>query len=278
MPVNRKANKPLILFKYGGNAMTDDSLKKQVLKNIISLHDKGYHVVIVHGGGPFIKQALKDAKIESEFIDGHRKTTKEAFEYVEMALKGKANGELVSLINSMGKSAAGISGKDGRTVIARKRMHKRVVAGKSEDIDLGQVGDVESVNTRLLDVLLENDFIPVIACLAADEIGDGYNINGDMFAGHIAGALKAKEYVVLTDVNGLLRDKSDPDSLMEKLERGEILKLMEGSIIQGGMIPKVESCKIALEKGAESSRIINGTIPGQILSIADGGEAGTVIF
>ncbi len=278
MAEHKAARKPLIVFKYGGNAMTGESLKKQVLKNITALQDRGYHIVIVHGGGPFIKEALEHAKIESEFIDGHRKTTKEAFEYVEMALKGKVNGELVSLINSMGKSAAGLSGKDGRTVIARKRMHKRVVSGKSEEIDLGQVGDVESVNTKLLNVLLENDFIPVIACLAADEKGDGYNINGDMFAGHIAGALKAKEYVVLTDVNGLLRDKSDPDSLIERLDRKEISKLIDDSIIQGGMIPKAESCKTALEKGAETARIINGTIPGQILSIADGGSAGTVIY
>ncbi len=128
----------VFLFKYGGNAMTDSKLKKEVLKNICSLKAQGHAVIIVHGGGPFIKQALENAKIESAFIDGHRKTTPEAFEYVEMALKGKVNGSLVALINAMGYKAVGLSGKDGAIVTATKRLHKRISNGKEEEIDLGQ--------------------------------------------------------------------------------------------------------------------------------------------
>jgi acetylglutamate kinase len=268
--------KPIILFKYGGNAMINDKLKKNVLKNICSLKGKGYDVVIVHGGGPFIKQALEEARIETEFIEGHRKTTPEAFEYVEMALKGKVNGNLVSMINSMGYMAVGLSGKDGQTVIAEKRYHERRSAGKTETIDLGRVGDVKEVAPRLINLLLDHEFIPVITCLAADESGTGYNINGDMFAGHIAGALNASQYVVLTDVDGLLRDKDDPDSIISEVKMDKIDELSDKGIIQGGMIPKIESCRIAMQNGARAARIINGTKPENIAEITGKSRHGTL--
>jgi acetylglutamate kinase len=277
MEKDKNIRDKVILFKYGGNAMIDDDLKQQVLRNICSLKEKKYHVVIVHGGGPFIKQALKEAKIESEFIDGHRKTTAEAFEYVEMALKGKVNGNIVGLINSMGYKSVGLSGKDGQTVTASKRLHKTMVSGKIREVDLGQVGDVVRVDTGLLNLLLENDFIPVLTCLAADKTGKGFNINADMFAGHIAGELKAGQYIVLTDVDGLLHDKNDPSTLIHEVELSEINKLVEDKTIAGGMIPKVESCEIALNKGAGSARIINGTDPEQILKAIEKQAPGTLI-
>jgi acetylglutamate kinase len=272
-----KKTEPLILFKYGGNAMVNDDLKKEVLKSICAIADEGYRVVIVHGGGPFIQQALTEAKIESEFIDGQRKTSTEAFEYVEMALKGKVNGSLVRIINSLGHKAVGLSGKDGHTVTASKRIFKRVINQMVEDVDLGQVGDVARVDTSLIDLLLDNGYIPVITCLAADKAGNGYNINADIFAGHIAGALKASQYVVLTDVDGLLRDKDDPTSLMSKLSLSEADGLLEEEVIQGGMIPKIESCGIAIKKGAASARIINGTRPEQIALITENKTTGTII-
>lgn len=273
-----KEKQPIIVFKYGGNAMTDEHLKYDVLKNICSLREKGYNVVIVHGGGPFIKQTLKDAGIFSEFIDGHRKTPPETYEYVEMALKGKVNGNLVSIINSIGHKAVGLSGKDGNIVTATKRQHQTNVRGKLEDVDLGQVGDVAKVDTALIKILMVNDFIPVITCLASDENGISYNINGDMFAGHLAGALKAEQYVVLTDVDGLRKNKDDPDSLMERITLSETKGLLEDGVIQGGMIPKIESCEIALKKGAGAARIINGTKPDQVLEMADNPRLGTTII
>ncbi len=257
--------------------MTDPGLKIQVLKNISSLKEKGFHVVIVHGGGPFIKNILNEANIQSEFIDGQRKTTPEAMEYVEMALKGKVNGSLVSIINSLGHKAVGLSGKDGQTVIAKKRMHVIRVNGKEETVDLGQVGDVASVDPALINILLENDFIPVLTCIAADNKGNDYNINGDMFAGHVAGAVAAKEYIVLTDVDGLLLDMTDPDSMLREIRIEELAELKEKGIIQGGMIPKIESCEIALENGAESARIINGTVPEQITQLFENKMTGTII-
>lgn len=269
--------KRTLLFKYGGNAMTDPDLKVRVLESICSLKKEGHNVVVVHGGGPFIKFALEKANIVSEFIDGQRKTTTEAMEYVEMALKGKVNGSLVSIINAMGFKAVGLSGKDGKIVIAEKRMHKQVVNGKDEIVDLGQVGDVATVNPELIRLLLDNDFIPVITCLASDQSGNDYNINGDMFAGHIAGSISADHYVVLTDVDGLLLDKDDPGSIIREVGLSELINLKEKGIIQGGMIPKIESCEIALNSGAGFARIINGTVPEQISALFANREVGTVI-
>ncbi len=269
--------KPIVLFKYGGNAMVDNQLKKQVLKNIVLLKEKGYNVVIVHGGGPYIKEILADVNIKSEFIDGHRKTPKRAFEYVEMALRGKVNSSLVTLLNTQGHKAVGLSGRDGETVIATKRFHHQKINGKTKAIDLGQVGNVKKVNTEYLTLLLKNDFIPVISCLAADESGNGFNINGDMFAGHIAGALAADQYVVLTNVDGLLRDKDDDTTIISDIHLADIEKLEDDNIIQGGMIPKIESCEIAVQQGASAARIINGTKPKQILSIATQQSIGTLI-
>lgn len=267
----------IILFKYGGNAMTNQNLKSKILENICSLKEKGCKVVIVHGGGPFIKETLKVANIESEFVDGLRKTTYEAMEYVEMALKGKVNGSLVSIINKMGYKAVGLSGKDGQTVLAKKHMHEHKKNGKVELVDLGQVGDVASVDISLIELLLENDFIPVITCIASDKNGNDYNINGDLFAGHIAGALSAEQYIILTDVDGLMLDKDNPTSIIHELKVAEINNLKEIKCIQGGMIPKMDSCEIALEKGAKLARIINGTVPEQISSLFDNQKTGTII-
>ncbi|MCF8238855.1 MAG: acetylglutamate kinase [Saprospiraceae bacterium] len=267
----------LILFKYGGNAMTDHHLKSQILESICSFKDKGHQIVIVHGGGPFIKQTLEIANIESEFIDGHRKTTTEAMEYVEMALKGKVNGSLISIINKLGHRAVGLSGKDGQIVVAKKRLHSQTEKGQLKQVDLGQVGDVASVDPSLIKLLLKHNYIPVITCIASDHKGLDYNINGDMFAGHIAGALTVDQYIILTDVDGLRREKDDPASLISKINITEIDRLKKTNCIQGGMIPKIDSCQIALEKGAKLARIINGTVPEQIDSLFDNATIGTAI-
>lgn len=268
---------PILVFKYGGHAMTEKHLKRQVLKNIGALSEKGYQVVIVHGGGPFIKQALTEANIKSEFVDGLRKTPLQAFEYVEMALKGKVNGDLVSHMNQMGYPAVGLSGKDGKTVTAVKLRHFQNINGSKEEVDLGRVGDVLRVDTNLIKTLLKNKFIPLIACIADNDQGVGFNINGDMFAGHIAGALQAEQYIVLTDVNGLQQDKDNPDTLIQELKLSEIQNLINDNIIQGGMIPKINSCRTALNKGVKKARIINGTQPDQILKLTDSQNIGTTI-
>lgn len=268
---------PVIVIKYGGNAMINESLKKEIIQHICSLKEQGYQVVLVHGGGPFIQKMLDMAGIESEFIGGHRKTTKEAMPYVEMALKGQVNGSLVSLFNQLNYKAVGISGKDGGLARAKKRLHQQKEGEELKTFDLGQVGDVEQVDPSLIVSLLQNGFIPVVACLAADANGEDYNINADMFAGHLAGALRADQYLVLTDVDGLMRDIKEPSSLIREISYTEIRWLIDEKVIQGGMIPKMESCQIALEKGAGRARIINGTKPRQILAATKNETIGTLI-
>lgn len=267
--------KKTIVLKYGGNAMTDERIKKRLLEIIASLIKQSHKIIIVHGGGPFIKQALEKAKITSEFIDGQRKTSVEALIEVEKTLKGSVNGDLVKILNKNNCKAVGLSGKDGKTVIAKKRFH---LTKDNQNIDLGQVGDVKIVDTKLIDLLIENDFTPVITCIASDTEGNDYNINGDNFAGYIAGALKADEFLVLTDVDGLLMNVDDPDSLIGKIHTHELNKLYEEGIIKGGMIPKLEACKMALLNGASSCRIINGTKPDQLLEMFDGKNIGTQII
>lgn len=252
-----------ILIKYGGNAMTDQSVRSALLDEISGLKNSGFLPVIVHGGGPVIKQTLEAAGIESEFVAGHRKTDAVSMKYVEMALRGAVNGELVSILNRQHAGAVGISGKDGNLVIAEKRYHTETIDGKTQKLDLGQVGNVKSVDPRVINTLLNNDFLPVISPVSLGEDGLDYNINADMFAGHIAGALQVHTYFVLTDVDGLMEDINHPESLIKKVSI-EDLKTRYSDIIQGGMIPKIESCEIALDDGAQRAVIINGTRQGPL--------------
>ncbi|MEZ5059125.1 MAG: acetylglutamate kinase [Saprospiraceae bacterium] len=250
-----------ILIKYGGNAMLNDDLQKEIVQSIVALKEQGIQIIIVHGGGPFIARQLETAGIQSEFIDGHRYTSTEAMPHVEMALKGKVNGKLVSLFNQCGSKAIGLSGKDAQMVIAKKRMHHRVLEdGSHENISLGQVGDVETVNTAFLEDLLSKEITPVVACIGTDKNGLDYNINADMMAGAIAGALKVDHFLVLTDIDGLRMDVEDPESHIDKITIQAVEKLF-GDAIKGGMIPKIEACIEALDKGANESAIINGTKP-----------------
>ncbi|MCA1764355.1 MAG: acetylglutamate kinase [Cryomorphaceae bacterium] len=271
------SSKPILVFKYGGNAMTNNRLKKGVVKAISELKQKGFAVVVVHGGGPFIRDALRRAKIESEFIDGQRQTSVDALVYVEETLKGRVNSELVGLFNAAGQRAVGLSGKDGKTVIAKKRIHHSERNGKMVEVDLGQVGDVHQVNPKLLHLLLNSDFLPVITCIASDAAGGDFNINGDLFAGNIAGALNADEFIVLTDVDGLLSNKDLSESIISRANEQEIAQLKAEGIIQGGMIPKTDACLEALKTGAERARIINGTKPGQISGLFENKQIGTLI-
>jgi len=254
--------------------MTNDTLKKQVVENLCKLHDLGWNVVIVHGGGPFINRLLEKVGVLSEFIAGHRKTTDEAIEYIEMALMGQVNSNLVSITNALGKKAIGLSGKDGQTVKAKKRIH---IEGDLE-IDLGRVGEVVVVNPALLHLLLSNNYLPIVACIGGDDHSNSLNINADMMAGAIAGALKADIYCVLTDVDGLQRDKDRPETLIASISYEETEQMI-GSIIVGGMIPKIESCRIALDEGAAKAMIINGTKPEMISeSLIENKTLGTTIY
>jgi len=274
----KKINKPIIVIKYGGNAMTSEDLQKEVIKNICKLKADGNAVVIVHGGGPFIQETLDMANVESEFVGGHRKTTPEALKYVEMALRGQVNGKIVNLINNEGQRGVGLSGRDGKIVTAKRMYHMDSSSGEEKQVDIGQVGEVESVDTTLIYTLLENDYIPVITCIANNKEGESFNINADLFAGSLAGYLNAEVFGVLTDVDGLLRDVDDPASLLSEIKISEIKKLLGQGIIVGGMIPKVDACRVAVEQGAGKSMIVNGTKPEQILEVLENkNKIGTTI-
>ncbi len=264
----------IVLIKYGGNAMLDNELKKRVIKDICHLNEMGIRPVLVHGGGPFIQKTLDMAGLTSEFVHGHRKTSREAMMYVEMALKGQVNGNIVKLINATGQTAIGLSGKDGKMAIATKRMYKDEKTG--EYIDLGRVGDIQSIHPELVLMLLNNGYIPVIASIAAGDDGEDYNVNADMFAGHLAASLGAKAYISMTNVDGVMLNPEDHSTLIREITFEKFSRVYRENI-QGGMIPKLESCEIALGGGVETARVINGTTPGSIIKEL-GSSKGTGTF
>ncbi len=249
--------------------MTDAARRKKLIGEICTLKRGGLNVVIVHGGGPFIGELLNEAGVQSEFIGGHRKTDLMAMPYVEMALKGRVNGDLVRIFNQHGCPAVGLSGKDGGLSFARKRLHAEYSDGRRVWHELGRVGDIVHINPRLVRLLLEQDFIPVIAPVSAGTDGADFNVNADMFAGHIAGALQADYYIAVTDVDGLYRDKDDPASRIDELALQEAESLLREKL-SGGMIPKIDSLLIALRSGVREAIILNGNQDRRLFDVLTG--------
>lgn len=261
--------KKQVLIKYGGNAMLSAALQEEISFKIKELTDNGIQVILVHGGGPFINSALESAGITSEFINGHRFTSREALLKIETTLKGEVNSALVSSLNKVGLKAVGLSGKDGKMAIAEKRFH---ASEGDATIDLGLVGNIKQFDNTLVTILLTTGFTPVIASIASDKRGETYNINADMFAGQLAASLKVEEYIVLTDVDGLYLKYPDPDSIIQDVQLESVASYY-GTIVQGGMIPKIESCEIALRGGVTKAAILNGTKPEQMEEYCLGGKA-----
>ena len=255
----------IVLIKYGGNAMVDKQAREAVFWQVHKLVHYGLLPVIVHGGGPVIKELLEIAKVESVFIGGHRKTDRQAMKYVEMALSGRVSGDIVKGLNATGLRAVGLSGKDASMVRAVRRFHEAEVDGEVEKSDLGFVGNVESIDIELVTILLKNRYLPVIAPIGVGKDGEDYNINADMFAGHMAGALKASAFVAMTDVDGLMEDPEKPDTRLVTVKRDRI-EAKIGDSVSGGMIPKVEACLIALRQGVKKAHIINGMKPNTLLN------------
>ena len=225
----------VVVVKYGGHAMTDETLKRQVMEDIVLLQLVGVKVVLVHGGGPEINAALAKMGVESKFVNGLRVTDAESMDVVQMVLAGKVNKSLVNLIGSIGGKAMGICGIDGRMVEA-----------KCKDPALGQVGAITGVNTRPIYDLLDNGYIPVISSVACDAAGNVYNVNADSMAAQISGALGAECLISMTDVPGIMEDPGDISTLINAVDIGGAMELMRRGVVKGGMIPKVESCMEAL--------------------------------
>jgi acetylglutamate kinase len=247
-----------IVIKYGGNAMINDELKRNVIKDIILMKCVGMRPVVVHGGGPEITGMLKQMGKQSEFVSGLRVTDADTVTVAEMVLVGKINTEIVSLLNQYGARAIGLNGKDADLIVAAKHFAKVIENGQSREVDIGYVGDVTKINPSILRTLLDNNYIPVIAPTGVGLKGETYNINADYVAGEIAAALGAEKLLLITDVEGIYRDFNDKSSFISTLSVYEAEQMIREKQIDGGMIPKVEACLRALAGGAAKTHIIDG--------------------
>ena len=254
LPYIQQYNGKIVVVKYGGNAMINEQLKEQVMEDIVLLHLVGVKVVLVHGGGPEISELMTRLGKKTEFVDGLRVTDKEAVEIVQMVLAGKVNKSLVNLLEMKGGKAMGISGMDGRLIEAKMR-----------NASLGYVGSITNVNIEPVTDLLEKGYIPVVSTLGCDRDGNTYNINGDTAATFIAGALGAERLIMMTDIAGILRDRDNADTLIPLITVDEAVELFRQGVISGGMIPKVDCCIDAINRGVKKVIIMDGRVPHSIL-------------
>lgn len=266
LPYIKKFYGKTVVIKYGGHAMLNHGLKEAVLTDAVLMKYVGMHPVIVHGGGPEITGMLKRVGKESRFVGGLRVTDEETMEIVEMVLVGKINKEIVAQINRIGGRAVGLSGKDANLFQAVKKYRKiRTPEGGEEMADIGFVGDISKVNPEIVATVITEGYIPVVAPVAVGAEGESYNVNADYAAGRLAAALNADKLIILTDVEGIMTDRNDPNSLISLLRVDEVPSLIEKGIIDGGMIPKVECCLDALSGGVRSTHILDGRVPHSIL-------------
>ena len=254
LPYIKRYNGKTVVVKYGGNAMLNGELKAAVMEDIVLLNLIGVRVVLVHGGGPEINEMLAKINKKSEFIDGLRYTDAETAEIVQMVLSGKVNKSLVNLLEAAGGKAIGLCGADGS-----------LISADFLDKKLGFVGKITSVNPKVITDVLDMGYIPVISTVASDKAGNIYNINADTAAASIAGVMAAESLILMTDIKGLLRDKNDDSTLIERVKVTEIPGLVKQGIISGGMLPKIESCHDCIKGGAKKAFIIDGRVPHALL-------------
>lgn len=254
LPYIKKYSGKTVVVKYGGNAMINEDLKRSVMGDIVLLNLIGVKVVLVHGGGPHIKAALDQLGIESRFINGLRVTDEATMKVVQMVLAGQVNKDLVNLIGSIGGKAIGLCGIDDQMIKVRKQSD-----------ELGYVGRITNVDVSIIQDNLDKGYIPVISTIGTDTDGQAYNINADTAAAQIAGALNAECMLSMTNIDGVLKDPSDPDSLLTEITLEQSRQLEQDGIIAGGMIPKVQCCTDAIKAGVKRVFIINGTVPHSIL-------------
>lgn len=264
LPHMQRYDEETIVIKYGGHAMGSEEVARSFARDIVLLEQTAINPVVVHGGGPQIEAMLKRAGVQSQFAGGLRITDAATLEIVEMVLAGQINKQIVGYINAAGGKAIGLCGKDGNMVLAKKATRKVIDPDSHIEkiVDLGFVGEPDKVDTTVLDTVLGRELIPVLAPVAASADGGSYNVNADTFAGAIAGALRAKRFLLLTDVAGVL-DKSK--QLIKEMSAADVRRLIADGTITAGMIPKVETCLYALEKGVEGVVILDGRVPHAVL-------------
>ena len=267
LPYIKKYNGKIVVVKYGGNAMINDQLKKQVMEDIALLSLIGIKIVLVHGGGPEISEMMSKVGKKAEFVNGLRVTDSETMDIAQMVLAGKVNKNLVNLLGTKGGKAIGISGMDGHLIEAKMKNEL-----------LGYVGEITKINIEPINDLLEKGYIPVVSTIGCDSEGNSYNINGDTAAAYIAGALHAERLIMMTDIAGLLRDVNDPTSLISEITVSEAKQLYKEGVISGGMIPKVDCCIEAIIEGVKKVIIMDGRVPHSILvEILTDEGAGTMV-
>jgi acetylglutamate kinase len=256
LPYIKQYSGKTIVIKYGGNAMIDESLKAAVMQDIILMRYVGINAVLVHGGGPEISDAMQRMGKEPAFVGGLRVTDAETMEIVEMVLTGKTNKNIVAHLNKQGGQAVGLSGKDGNLIVAERETTKG---------DIGFVGRVVKINPELLHTLSGAGYIPVISSVAIGTEGESYNVNADTVAGELAAALSASKLIVMTDVEGIYQDFADKDSLISQMSVKDARQLITDGVVDKGMIPKIESCVVAINGGVEAAHIIDGRVPHALL-------------
>ena len=270
LPYIQRFNRKIMVVKYGGSAMIDEKLKKEVIEDVVLLKLIGFKPIIVHGGGKEISRWVDKVGMDTKFVNGLRVTDEETMELAEMVL-AKVNKELVAKVQTMGIKAAGISGKDGGLLTVKKKY--------SEGEDIGFVGDITNVDIKILEDLLEKDFLPIVFPIGMDDNGVSYNINADEAASAIATALKAEKLAYLSDVEGVRMDPDDPESVISELYPSEAEELIRKGIISGGMLPKIENCIDAINKGVSRVNIMDGRVPhGLLLEIFTNKGIGTAII
>lgn len=264
LPYIKRFSGKTIVIKYGGNAMVDDGLKHDFARDVVLMKLVGMNPVVVHGGGPRISQLLKRIGKESQFIDGMRVTDSETMDVVEMVLGGLINKEIVNMLNRHGGRAVGLSGKDGEFIRARKLVFTRdkPELEAPEIIDIGHVGEVTSIDTAVINLLINSDFIPVVAPIGVGENGQSYNINADLVAGKLAQVLGAEKLIILTNTPGVLDSQGN---ILTGLAAPQVSKLIEDGVVQGGMVPKIRSALDAVNSGVNAVHIIDGRVDHAVL-------------
>ncbi|MBF4469308.1 MAG: acetylglutamate kinase [Methanobrevibacter arboriphilus] len=268
LPYIKEFHHKKIMIKYGGHAMIDEEAMNSTARDTVLLKYVGMEPIVVHGGGPEITRSMNKMGKEPRFIKGLRITDEETMDIVTMVLVGKISTEIVSKIGIHGGKASGISGKDSQLIVASKKAPHRITdeeTGEEHEIDLGLVGQIDSLNTEIVQMFTDNDYIPVISPIGVDDNGNTLNLNADTVAGEVASKINSEKLIILTDVPGVLKDPNDPKSLIKKIKVDEVDDLIKDGTISGGMIPKIETCVKAIEGGVKSAHIIDGRVKHSLL-------------
>jgi acetylglutamate kinase len=268
LPYFREYKGKIFVIKMGGELLQDESIIDDIAQDVSLLHQVGIKTVVVHGGGPQANELSKKLGITPKIIEGRRVTDEESLEITKMVFAGKINHEILTILRKYGSQAVGLSGIDGDVIIAERRAPMEVVdktTGMKNNVDFGWVGDIQSVNTDLLSILLEKGYIPVISSIADDGEGNILNINADTVASSIAVALNAYKYITMTNVNGILKDKNNPKSTISYISYNDASRLIEDGTAEGGMVPKIKQCVWAVQNGVKRVHILNGCVQDSLL-------------